>query len=152
MYSFKSKFVSLSIIIIPIALFVLILFCLYMAPVYLSNDAIAISLGIFFGFISIAVAVLFGFSDKVRDFLLETKNTPDESAKANGVKRLLSPKENLLELDVSRYFLSGHPAIRLVEMVNVKSSPPLDEMPEDFPKYLPTAQSMIDSFQIISRQ
>jgi hypothetical protein len=123
-----------------------------MAPVYLSNDAIAISLGIFFGFISIAVAVLFGFSDKVRDFLLETKNTPDESAKANGVKRLLSPKENLLELDVSRYFLSGHPAIRLVEMVNVKSSPPLDEMPEDFPKYLPTAQSMIDSFQIISRQ
>jgi hypothetical protein len=100
-------------------------------------------------------------------------NTNDESAKANGVKRLLSPNENLLELDVSRYFLSGHPAIRLVEMVNVQSSPPFDAKgmtytvflngkwykvgyyvipPEDFPKYLPTAQSMINSFQIISKQ
>jgi hypothetical protein len=72
-YSIRCKYLALLIIIITVTLFGLFLFILYMTPIYLSNDAIAISLAIFFGFVSLAVAVLFGLSDKVRDFLLETK-------------------------------------------------------------------------------
>jgi len=90
--------------------------------------------------------------------------------------------EKLLELDISRYLLSGHPAIRLVEIqsfggLGQPHSPQYPEPhdtkamlynlildgkwykvayavtpPEDFPRYLQTAQSMIDSFQIISKQ
>jgi len=95
-------------------------------------------------------------------------NMNNESEKANAIRESLSSNENLLELDTNRYFLSGHPAIRLVEtssQLDIKAmvynvllngkwykvtyfvSPP-----EGFPKYLQTAQSMIDSFQIISRQ
>jgi hypothetical protein len=90
------------------------------------------------------------------------------SAKANAIRETLRSDENILELDVSRYFLSGHPAIRIIE---TSSEPGLKAMtynvllngkwykvtylvsqPEDFPIYLQTAQSMIDSFQIISRR
>jgi hypothetical protein len=69
----------------------------------------------------------------------------------------------------------GHPAIRLVETANehTLSSQSYDlkamtytvfldgkcykvgyavTPPEDFSKYLPTAQSMIDSFQMLSKQ
>jgi hypothetical protein len=42
-------------------------------------------------------------------------NMNNESEKANAIRESLSSNENLLELDTSRYFLSGHPAIRLVE-------------------------------------
>ena len=92
----------------------------------------------------------------------------NESAKANAIRASLSSNENLLELDTSRYFLSGHPAIRLVEtssqldlkamVYNVVLNGKWYKVtyfvspPEDFPKYLQTAQSMIDSFQIISKQ
>jgi hypothetical protein len=72
--------------------------------------------------------VKFTSADGIGNVLVEVRNatdeqmaiatTNDESAKANGVRRLLSPNENLLELDVTRYFLSGHPAIRLVEIVS----------------------------------
>jgi hypothetical protein len=81
----------------------------------------------------------------------------------------LSAAEKVLELDVSRYFLSGHPASRLIEL---RSFGPLDfkamvydlilggkfykvaymvTPPERFPVYLQTAQSMIGSFQIINK-
>jgi hypothetical protein len=124
--------------------------------------------------------VKFTSADGIGNVLVEVKNatdeqmaianTNDESAKASGVRRLLSPNENLLELDVTRYFFSGHPAIRLVEIVSEYPSSAqhydLKGMtftvflggkwykvgyavtpPEDFSKYLQTAQSMIDSFQ-----
>jgi hypothetical protein len=39
----------------------------------LTNDALAIALGLFFGLASIAVAILFGFSQVVKDFLTESK-------------------------------------------------------------------------------
>ena len=90
--------------------------------------------------------------------------------------------ENLLELDVTHYLLSGHPAIRLLEIQSFggPGQPKLPKYPEphntkamlynvivdgkwykvayavtppeDFSKHLQTAQSMIDSFQIISKQ
>lgn len=99
--------------------------------------------------------------------------------KVNAIGSQLLPGENVLELDVSRYFLSGHPAIRLIEIQSFggpeqpTSSEPYDVKgmvynvilngkwykvsyivtpPQDFPKQLQAAQSMIDSFQIISRQ
>jgi hypothetical protein len=80
----------------------------------------------------------------------------------------LNSNDNLLELDTSRYFLSGHAAIRLVE---TSSQPDLKAMEynallngkwykvtyfvfpsEDFPREMQAAQSMIDSFQIRSKQ
>jgi hypothetical protein len=113
---------------------------------------------------------------------IELNNMNDDSAKINAIKSHLFGGEKLLELDVSRYLLSGHPAIRLVEIQSFggpgqPQSPQYPEPhdtkamlynlildgkwynvaysatpPEDFPKYLQTAQSMIDSFQIISKQ
>jgi hypothetical protein len=76
--------------------------------------------------------VKFTSADGIGNVLVEVRNatdeqmaiatTNDESAKGNGVRRLLSPNESLLELDVTRYFLSGHPAIKLVEIVSEHSS------------------------------
>jgi hypothetical protein len=40
----------------------------------------------------------------------------DDIAKANFIKAHLKPGESLLELDVTHYLLSGHPAIRLIEI------------------------------------
>jgi PsbP-like protein len=92
----------------------------------------------------------------------------EESEKSNAIRETLNPNLNLLELDTSRYFLSGQHAIRLVER---SSQPDLKAMiyntlingkwykvtyfvfpSEDFPRYMQAAQSMIDSFQIISKQ
>jgi PsbP-like protein len=94
-------------------------------------------------------------------------NMNNESEKANAIRESLSSNENLLELDTSRYFLSGHPAVRLVE---TSSQLDLKAMvyntilngkwykvtyfvspPEDFLRYMQAAQSMIDSFQIIRK-
>ena len=87
--------------------------------------------------------------------------------------------EEIIELDVSHYLLLGHPAIRIIETQSFGgpgqpiSSKPYDAKgiiynailggkfykvaymvtpPDDFPRYLHTAQSMIDSFQITSKQ
>jgi len=77
-----------------------------------------------------------------------------------------------LEIDSTRYFLSGHPAIRMIEVVSGSSDyTPFKMMtyesfagekvyhvyyavspPEKFDAYLSTVQSMIDSFQMISKQ
>lgn len=107
-------------------------------------------------------AILLAASDEIAGL---SYTVVPNSAKANAIRETLRSDENILELDVSRYFLSGHPAIRIIE---TSSEPGLKAMtynvllngkvtylvsqPEDFPIYLQTAQSMIDSFQIISRQ
>ena len=50
--------------------------------------------------------------------------TNDDAAKANSVRRQLSPSENPLELDVSCYFLSGHPQLDLLKLqVNILRHP-----------------------------
>jgi hypothetical protein len=103
----------------------------------------------------------------------------NNSAKTNIIRTHLTPGERLIELDVSHYVLSGHPAIRIIEIQSFGgpgqpiSSKPYDAKgiiynvilggkfykvaymvtpPDDFPRYLHTAQSMIDSFQITSKQ
>jgi hypothetical protein len=103
----------------------------------------------------------------------------NDSAKTNTIKTHLTPGERLIELDVSHYALLGHRAIRIIETQSFGgsgqpiSSKPYDAKgmvysiivggkfykvayivvpPERFPNYLQTAQSMIDSFQIISKQ
>jgi hypothetical protein len=107
-----------------------------------------------------------------------TIDAMNDSAKANAIRTNLSPNAKILELDVSRYYLSGHPAIRFIEIRSFggaeqsMSSKSYDEknmiyglviggklykvgyttLPQDFVTYLQTAQSMIDSFQIISKQ
>ena len=87
--------------------------------------------------------------------------------------------EEIIELDVSHYVLSGHRTIRIIETQSFGgpgepiSSKPYDAKgmiyniilggkfykvaymvspPESFPKYLQTAQSMINSFHIMNRK
>ena len=103
----------------------------------------------------------------------------NDTAKVNAIRTHLTPGERLVELDVTHYLLSGHPAIRIIETQSFGgpgqpiSSKPYDAKgmiynvvlagkfykvaymvtpPERFPIYLQTAQSMIDSFQIMNRQ
>jgi PsbP-like protein len=103
----------------------------------------------------------------------------NNSAKTNTIRTHLTPGEEIIELDVSHYVLSGHPAIRIIETQSFGesgepiSSKPYDAKgviysivlgekfykvaymitpPERFPNYLQTAQSMINSFRIISKQ
>jgi hypothetical protein len=103
----------------------------------------------------------------------------NDTAKSNTIRTHLTPGEKLIELDVNHYVLSGHSAIRIIETQSFGgprepiSSKPYDAKgmiysviiggqfykvaymvtpPERFPMYLQTAQSMIDSFQIMNRQ
>jgi hypothetical protein len=103
------------------------------------------------------------------------------NASANHIPSNLSSSAKLLEIASNGYFLSGHHAIRLIQIQSYGGpgqpySPQYPEPhdakimlyglllgtksysvmygispPEDFPKYLQTAQSMIDSFQITNR-
>jgi len=102
----------------------------------------------------------------------------NDTAKTNTIRTHLTPSENLIELDVIHYLLSGHPAIRILETQSFGglgqpiSSKPYDAKgmiysvvlggkfykvaymvspPERFSNYLQTAQSMINSFQIINK-
>ena len=102
----------------------------------------------------------------------------NDTAKTNTIRTHLTPSENLIELDVIHYLLSGHPAIRILETQSFGglgqpiSSKPYDakgmiysvvlggkfykvaymvSLPERFSNYLQTAQSMINSFQIINK-
>ena len=103
----------------------------------------------------------------------------NDSAKTNTIRTHLTPGERLIELNVTHYLLSGHPAIRIIETQGFGglgqpiSSKPYDakgmiynivlggkfykvaymvSLPESFPKYLQTAQLMIDSFQAMNIQ
>jgi hypothetical protein len=84
-------------------------------------------------------------------------------------------RSRFIELDASNYFLSGHPAVKIVQIRNNDAG--LDDsmdtqyksmslvtlvegkayfvsyiaQPELFPKYLQTAQTIIDSFEITNR-
>src|SRR5918911_704193 len=102
----------------------------------------------------------------------------NDSAKTNTIRTHLTPGEDIIELDVTHYVLSGHPAIRIIETQSFGesgepiSSKPYDAKgviysivlgekfykvaymitpPERFPNYLQTAQSMINSFHIMSK-
>jgi hypothetical protein len=102
----------------------------------------------------------------------------NDAAKTNTIRTHLTPSEDLIELDIIHYLLSGYRAIRIVETQSFGgpgqpiSSKAYDAKgmiysiildgkfykvaymvtsPERFPKYLQTAQSMIDSFQIINK-
>jgi hypothetical protein len=104
------------------------------------------------------------------------------NASSNQFVSSLLPTQRLVEMDPNGHFLSGHPAIRvmLMQSYGVPGQPKTPQYseqhdiktmgyitfvgktmynvgysitpPEDFPKYLQTAQSIIDSFQIISKQ
>jgi hypothetical protein len=62
-----------------------------------------------------------------------TIDAMNDSAKANAIRTNLSPNAKILELDVSRYYLSGHPVIRFIEIRSFggagqsMSSKPYDE-------------------------
>jgi hypothetical protein len=104
----------------------------------------------------------------------ESKMTPAEL----GTSILSSQNDRrsrFIELDVNNYFLSGHPAVKIVQIRNNDTG--LDDrtdmqyksmslvtlvegkayfvsyiaQPELFPKYLQTAQTIIDSFEITNR-
>ena len=105
---------------------------------------------------------------------LESRMTPSELAKSV----LSSQNDNrsrLIELDANNYFLSGHPAVKIVQIKNNDTG--LDgsddiqyksmslvtlvegkayfvsyiAQPEKFPNYLQTAQTIIDSFEIVNK-
>jgi PsbP-like protein len=93
---------------------------------------------------------------------------------ANSLPSNQSHRLKLIEMDKSGYFLSGHPALRIIfSQSGVRQgAEPYDvklmgfvvvlggkeyvivyaARPESFPNQLQTAQTMIDSFQIISKQ
>jgi hypothetical protein len=73
--------------------------------------------------------VKFNSADGIGHFLVSIGNATQElmtidtmnndTAKANALRTFITrtvPGANILELDVSRYFLSGHPATRLVDI------------------------------------
>jgi hypothetical protein len=114
--------------------------------------------------------------------LINASSSAITNASENQIPSNLSSSAKLLEVDPNSYLLSGHHAIRLIQIQSYGGpgqpySPQYPEPhnakimtyglllgtksysvlygispPEDFSKYLQTAQSMIDSFQIISKQ
>ena len=104
----------------------------------------------------------------------ESKMTPAELA-TSILSSQNDRKSRFIELDASNYFLSGHPAVKIVQIRNNNTG--LDDsadtqyksmslvtlvegkayfvsyiaQPELFPKYLQTAQTIIDSFEITNR-
>jgi hypothetical protein len=131
--------------------------------------------------------VSFTSPDRVGIIFVQIKNATqyeiavynmNDSAKTNTIRTHLTPGEEIIELDVSHYLLSGHPTIRIIETQSFGgpgqpiSSKPYDAKgmiynivlggkiykvaymvtsSERFPIYLQTAQSMINSFQIINK-
>jgi hypothetical protein len=126
--------------------------------------------------------------DKVGNVFIQIENATwgeiavynmNETAKTNTIRTHLTPGENLIELDVTHYVLSGHHAIRIIETQSFGGpGQPMSSKPyyakgmiysiildgkfykvaymvspsEHFPNYLQIAQSMINSFQIMNRQ
>jgi hypothetical protein len=105
---------------------------------------------------------------------IESRMTPSELAKSV-LSSQNDSRSRLVELDANNYFLSGHPAVKIVQIKN--NDTVLDgaddiqyksmslvtlvegkayfvsyiAQPEKFPNYLQTAQTIIDSFEIINR-
>lgn len=114
--------------------------------------------------------------------LINASSSAITNASTNQIPSTLSSSAKLLEIVPNGYFLSGHYVIRLIQIQSYVGpgqpySPQYPEPhdakimtyglllgtksysvmygispPEDFPKYLQTAQLMNDSFKIISRQ
>ena len=128
------------------------------------------------------VGVMIGNLTPEEAALINASSFAITNASANQIPSNLSSSAKLLEINPNGYFLSGHRAIRLVQIQSYGGpgqpySPQYPEPhdakimtyglllgtksysvmygispPEDFPKYSQTAQSMIDSFKIISKQ
>jgi hypothetical protein len=86
-----------------------------------------------------------------------------------------SPGKKVIEVNANDYFLSGHPAVRVIGIQSYAASEGIEpydaktmiiaaplsgkvysvgyaSLPERFNDYLQTAQTMIESFQIMSKQ
>jgi len=105
-------------------------------------------------------------TNNVTPEVLARMNTP-----ANKTPSYMSPGTRLLEGDYKHYSLSGYPAVRLVQIQSYEEPSQLYDIksmvygtlvdtkfytvgyavtpPEGFPRYLQSAQAMIDSFKII---
>jgi hypothetical protein len=68
--------------------------------------------------------ISFASPDRIGIFFVQIQNAThgetavynmNDSAKTNTIRTHLTPGEKLIELDVTRYLLSGHPAIRIIE-------------------------------------
>jgi hypothetical protein len=104
----------------------------------------------------------------VEKFTLQGYGVSNLNERANQLISGEKKGAQLIEIDSNRYFLSGHPAIRVIEveksgsfkMKTFESFVGDKEYrvfysarpPEKFDAYLSAAQSMIDSFQMISKQ
>jgi hypothetical protein len=127
------------------------------------------------------VGVMIGNLTPEEAALINASSFAITNASANQIPSNLSSSAKLLEINPNGYFLSGHRAIRLVQiqsyggpgqpyspqypvpheakimtyglLLGTKSYSVMYGIspPEDFPKYLQTAQSMINSFQIINK-
>jgi len=127
------------------------------------------------------VGVMIGNLTPEEAALINASSFAITSGAVNRVPSNLSSSAKLLEINPNGYFLSGHRAIRFVQiqsygrpgqpylpqypephdakimtyglLLGTKSYSVLYGIspPEDFPKYLQTAQSMIDSFKIINK-
>jgi hypothetical protein len=106
---------------------------------------------------------------------IESSMTPPELAKSVLSSSQNDSRSRFIELDASNYFLSGHPAVKIVQIRNNGSG--LDDsadvqyksmslvtivegkayfvsyiaQPEIYPNYLQTAQTIIDSFEITDK-
>ena len=114
--------------------------------------------------------------DTVGNILVSIANLrPNETGLSLDFISRHSLSGRVLELNTNTYFLSGHPAARVIEIQNYGTpQTPLDDTkqmelftvvgsrmytvtymaspPERFPNYLQAAQTVIDSFQIINKQ
>ncbi|HJT47047.1 MAG TPA: PsbP-related protein [Nitrososphaeraceae archaeon] len=113
--------------------------------------------------------VAVGITSNVTPEVLARMKASEEQAPSS-----MSPGIRHFEGDYKHFSLSGYPAVRIIRTKNYEGPwQPYDVKgmvygtlvdttfytvaydvtpPEDFPRYLQTAQSMIDSFQIISKQ
>jgi hypothetical protein len=108
----------------------------------------------------------------VEKFTLQEAGVTNLNERANQLStREKDSGAQLIEIDSNRYFLSGHPAIRIIEIGSASDYPARKMMtyesfagdkeyrvfysvspPEKFDTYLSIAQSMIDSLEMISKQ
>jgi hypothetical protein len=105
---------------------------------------------------------------------IESKMSPSELA-ASVLSSQNNSRSRFVELDANNYFLSGHPALKIVQIRNTDAGLDGDTsgeyksmslitlvegkayfvsyiaQPEIYPNYLQTAQTIIDSFEITSK-
>src|SRR5919206_2172614 len=106
---------------------------------------------------------------------IESSMTPPELAKSVLSSSQNDSRSRLIELDANNFFLSGHPAVKIVQIRNnatgLEDSADIQyksmslvtivegkayfvsyiAQPEKYPNYLQTAQTIIDSFEITNK-